>query len=107
MLCVTDEHRDEGQTMVNSKAPCELTTEDLQDGCCGGHLGSPNKMVLAIQNLHVPPMPPTKFWLNLTNHSGADEWNRTILAILNLYVALMLPIKFGLNPHYSSGGVVV
>ena len=44
----------------------QLTTEDLQEGWCGCHRGYPNKMVLAILNLHVAPMPPTKFWLNLT-----------------------------------------
>ena len=44
-----------------SKAPGELTIEDLQDGCCGSHCGYPNKIVLAILNLHVAPMPPTKF----------------------------------------------
>ena len=57
-----------GQT---SKAPGELTIEDLQDGCCGGHLGYSNKMVLAILNVHGTQMPPCKFWLNLTYHSGA------------------------------------
>ena len=77
------------------------------------------KMVLAIVNLHVVLMPPTKFWLNLTYHMGADEvWRfsrwpqgghlryltRNILAILNFYVAPMPPIKFGLNLHYSLGG---
>ena len=55
------------------KAPGELTMEDLQDGCCGGHLGYCNKTFLAILNLHVTPMPPTKFWLNLTYYLGADE----------------------------------
>ena len=55
------------------KAPGELTIKDLQDGCCGGHHGYHNKMVLTILNLHVDPMHPTKFWLNLTYHSGADE----------------------------------
>ena len=45
-----------------SKAPGELTIEDLQGGCCGGHSEYYNKMVLAILNLHVTPMPPTKFW---------------------------------------------
>ena len=50
----------------------ELTIDD-QDGCWGGHRGYRNKMFLAILNLHVVPMPPTKFWLNLTCHSGADE----------------------------------
>ena len=53
-------------------APGELTIED-QDGCCGSHHGYRNKMVLAILNLHIAPMPPSKFWLNLTYHSGADE----------------------------------
>ena len=44
---ITDGHTDEGWTMVNrpqhklawSKASGELTTEDLQDGCCGGRRG--------------------------------------------------------------------
>ena len=74
-------HMDDGWTMVNrpqhklawSKAPGELTIEDLQDGSCGGHLGYCNKMFLAILDHHIVPMPPTKFWLNLTYHSGADE----------------------------------
>ena len=46
------------------------TTEGLQDG---SHHGYSNKIVLAILNLHVTHMPPTKFWLNLTYNSGADE----------------------------------
>ena len=82
MWKVTDGHKDEGWTIVHkrpwhkliwSKAPGELTIEDLQNGCCGGHPGYHNRMLLAILNLHVTPMPPTKFWLNLTYHSGADE----------------------------------
>ena len=35
-----------------SKAPGELTIEDLQYGCCGGHRGYRNKMFLATVNLH-------------------------------------------------------
>ena len=130
MRKVTDWHTDEGQTMVNRpqcklawhKAPGELTTKELQDGCCVGHHGYHNKMVLAILNLHVSTLPPTKFWLNLTCYSGADKvwrfsrwplWghliyrNRMILAILNLHVTLMPPIKFGLDQHYSQGGDAV
>ena len=53
-----------------SKAPDELTIEDLQDGCCGCHRGYRNKMSLAILNLYVAPMPPTKFRLNLTSSLG-------------------------------------
>ena len=55
-----------------SKAPGEPTTENLQEGCCDGHRGYRNKMVLAILNLHVALMPPTRFRLNLSYHS-ADE----------------------------------
>ena len=39
--------------MTWSTAPGELTIEDLQDGCCGGHRGYRNKMFLAILNLYV------------------------------------------------------
>ena len=71
MWKVTDGHTGEGQTMVNgprhkptwSKAPGELTIEDLQDGCCSGLRGYRKNSVLAILNLHVNPMPPTKFCL--------------------------------------------
>ena len=31
---------------------------------------------LAVLNLHISPMPPTKFQLNLTYHSGADVVSR-------------------------------
>ena len=130
MWKVIDGHMDMGQTMVNrpqhklawSKVLGELTIEDLQDGCYGGHCGYHNKMVLAILNLHVPPMPPTKFWLNLTYHLDADEvwrfsrwppWhhliyrNNMILTILNFYVSPMPTIKFQLNQTYGLGGDVV
>ena len=55
-----------------STAPGELTIEDLQNGCCGGHRhrGYCNKMFLAILNLHVAQMPwiPPSFgsiWLSI------------------------------------------
>ena len=35
--------------------------EDFQDGHHGSHLGYQNKMILAILNLYVAPMPPIKF----------------------------------------------
>ena len=63
---------DHGISRPGAKAPGELTIEDLLDGCCDSHCGYCNKMFLAILNLHVIPMPPTKFWLNLTYHSGAE-----------------------------------
>ena len=59
-----------------------MSFEDFQDGRHDSHLGHWNETILAILNLHVTPIPSTKFGLNLT---------------LNLYVALMPPIKFRLN----------
>ena len=49
--------------------------EEFQDGLHGGHLGYQNGMILAILNLHVARMPPTKFQLNLTYGSGGDVKN--------------------------------
>ena len=43
--------------------------DEFQDGCHGGHLGY---RILAVLNLHVATMPPTKFQLNPTNGSGGD-----------------------------------
>ena len=81
MWKVTDGYTNKGRTMVNRprlkltwrKALGKLTIEYLQDGCCDGHRGYHNKMVSAILNLHVAPMSPTKVWLNLNYHKGADE----------------------------------
>ena len=59
--------------LTRSKAPGELAIEDLRDGH-GGHNGYYcNKIFLAFLNFHFTPMPPTKFWFNLTYHSGADN----------------------------------
>ena len=41
-----------------------------QDGHHGGHLGYRMGTILAILNLHVATMPPTKFQLNPTYGSG-------------------------------------
>ena len=54
----------------------EILFEDLYDGRHGGHLGYRNGMILAILNLHVAPMPPTKFQLNPTQGLGADLGSR-------------------------------
>ena len=50
----------------------EMSIEEFQDGQSGSHLGYQNETMLAILTLHVSPMPPTKFLLNPTYHSGAD-----------------------------------
>ena len=82
--------------------------QDFQDGRTDGYLGLPNGTILAILNLYVAPLLPTKFWLNPTYGFGGDvvrrisrmlpseQRNRRTLAILNLYVAPMPPIKFQL-----------
>ena len=92
----------------------QMLFQDFQAGHHGSHLRYWNGMNLAILNLHVTPMPPTKFGLNSTYHSEADvvwifsRWpprggyqNGMILAILNLYVAPMPPIKFQLYATHN------
>ena len=46
--------------------------EEFQDG---SHHRSRNRAILAILNLHVATMPPTKFELNPTYGSGGDVKN--------------------------------
>ena len=50
----------------------EMSFEEVQDGCHGGCLGYQNGTILAILNLYVAPMPPIKFWLNLSYGLGGD-----------------------------------
>ena len=45
----------------------EMSFEKVQDG---RHLGYRNRTILAILNLYNAPMPPIKFWLNLTYGLG-------------------------------------
>ena len=53
----------------------EMLFEEFQDDRHGGHLGYRNGMILAILNLHVATMSPTKFRLNPTYDSGGDVEN--------------------------------
>ena len=55
----------------NSESPCCPNASQP-----GGNLGCWNGTNLAVLNLHVSPMPPTKFQLNLTYLSGADVISR-------------------------------
>ena len=92
------------QVSALSELPFEsrsMSFQDFQAGQHGSHLRYWNKTNLAILNLHVTPMPPTKFGLNLTfweqirledfqdGHHGTHlgYLNGIILAILNLYDA--------------------
>ena len=96
--------------------------EEFQNGHCGGHLGHPNRMLLAILKLHVSSVLPTKFWLNPTyhreqmsfevfqdgHHGGhLGYWNGKIKAVLNLHVAPMPPTKFQFKPTDGLAGDVV
>ena len=49
-----------------------MSFEEFQSG---GHLGYRVGTILAILNLHVTTMPPTKFQLNPTYGSGGDVEN--------------------------------
>ena len=99
----------------------QMLFQAFQAGHHGCHLGYWNGTNLAILKLHVTPMPPSKFWLNLTSFGSSydlkifkmatmgailDIGTKMILAILNLYVAPMSPIKFQLNPAYSLKDVI-
>ena len=53
----------------------ERSFEEFQNGRHGGHIGYRNGIILAILNLHVVTMPPTKFQLNLIYGSGGDVEN--------------------------------
>ena len=49
---------------------------DFQDGCHDGHLGLPIGMILAIFDLQVTPMLPSKCGVNLPFGSGEEAKNR-------------------------------
>ena len=76
----------------------EISSEEIQDGRHGSQLGYLNRTILAILNLFLALMLPTKFRLNLTYGLGGDviwrisrwpPWNVMILAILNLCVTVI------------------
>ena len=85
----------------------------FQDGGYGGHLGFPIGTILAIFDLQVTLMLPTKFGVNFSlsvqekkrkidfqdgRHGGHLGFSiGTILAIFYLQVTPMLPSKFGVN----------
>ena len=66
---------------------------DFQDRGHGGHLGFQIGTILAIFDLLVTPMLPTKFGVNWLLGFRI----RTILAIFDLQVTQMLPTKFRVN----------
>ena len=47
--------------------------EDFQEDCYGGHFGYQDRAILVMLKLHAVPMPSTKFRLNPTYRSGADN----------------------------------
>ena len=91
---------------------------DFQDGGHGGHLGFPIGTILAIYDLQVVLMLPSKFGVNWPFGSGEEEKIDfqdgghgghlgfpigKILATFDLQVTLMLPSKFGVNWPFGSG----
>ena len=93
---------------------------DFQDGGHGGHLGFPIGTILAIFDLQVTPMLPSKFEVNWPFGSGEEAKIDfqdgghgshlgfpigTILAVFNLQVTLMLPTKYRVNWPRGVGGV--
>ena len=92
---------------------------DFQDGGHGGHLGFPIGTILAIFDLQVTLMVPSKSGVNWPFGSGEEEKNRfsrwrpwrppwisdrMILAIFDLQVTLMLPTKYQVNWPRGVGG---
>ena len=95
---------------------------DFQDTCSchGGYLGFKIGMILAIFDLLVTPMLPSKFVVNWPFGSGKEAKKKkdfqdgcyggrlgfpigTILAIFDLQFTPMLPSKFGVNWPFGSG----
>ena len=91
---------------------------DFQDGGHGGHLGFPIGMILAIFDLQITPMLPTRFGVNWPLGSGEEAKNRFSswrpwrpswisdrhdFNCFDLQVTPMLPSKFGVNWPFGSG----
>ena len=91
---------------------------DFQDGCHGGHLGFRIGTILAIFDLQVTPMLPSRFestGLSVQEKKRKTDFQDgchgghlgfpigTILAIFDLQVTPMLPSKFGVNWPFGSG----
>ena len=91
---------------------------DFQDGCHGGHLRFPISRILAIFDLQVTLMLPSKFGVNWPLGSGEEAKNRFsrrqpwqpswisdlhAFSYFDLQVTLMLPSKFGVNWPFGSG----
>ena len=87
---------------------------DFQDG---GHLGFPIGTILAIIDLQVTLMVPSKFGLSVQEKKRKIDFQNgghgghlgfpivTILAIFDLQVTPMLPTKYQVNWPRGAGGV--
>ena len=75
---------------------------DFQDG---GHLGFPIGTILAIFDLQVTLMVPSKFGVKWPFGSGEEAKNRFSIAIFDLQVTPMLPTKYQVNWPRGVGGV--
>ena len=78
----------------------------FQDGCHGGHLGFPTSMILAIFDLDVTLMLPTKFGVNWPFDWGEEvktrfsRWRPSWISDWNAFSyfwSLILPTKYRVN----------
>ena len=87
---------------------------DFKHGGHGGYLGFLIVTILALFDVQVSPMLPTKFQVNGLSKQNIDLQDgghggqlgfpiTTILAIYDLQVTLMLPTKFQVNWPFGSG----
>ena len=86
---------------------------NFQDGRHGCHLGFPIGTILAIFDIQVTPMLPTRFQVNWPFGSGEEVNNKfsrwppfligRFLTIFNLHVAPILPPKLRVNWPFVSG----
>ena len=81
---------------------------NFQEGHHNSHLGFLTETILAIFNLQVAPILPTKFgvywpFIQEKKHGHLGFPIGTILAIFDLQVAPILPTKFPVNWYFASG----
>ena len=91
------------------------TKIDFQDGSHGGHLGLPTETILAVFDLQVSPIFPSKFEsvgllvqekkrkIDFEDGDHVGFPIKTILAIFDLQVTKILPTKFQVSWLFNSG----
>ena len=65
--------------------------EKNQNSCHGSQIGYQNRMIQAILNVHVAPIPQTKFRFNLT--LGWERWSLKDIKMATMVVILYIPME--------------